>query len=179
MNTNYQSKGATYVTMLLVLFVLLVSSVLGMNAVQNSSLQFKIANNVQQKQISFQYSAASAGIGESLWSAAVLSCFDDLTSCSIDFDPQYLGEDFDSSAFWSSANVGESDGIKFGHNTVEYFGERPIPGDNLRAMHFYRVTGRGDNKTLDSGGNRDSDATSETIIQTMVLICAKKDGGLC
>lgn len=173
----HRQNGAVFATTMLVLVVLLVSSILGLNAVGNSTLQTQIARNMQQKQVSFQFSEAAAGVGEVNWQQDVSDCLEGLGSCTIDFSPDYKGEDPHSTSFWSGAEVIEDNGKQYGQRVAEYLGPQLVPGDTRR-MHFYRITSRGYDRAL-SGGAVSSDVSATSITQTIIMICANEDGSPC
>lgn len=170
-------NGAVFATTLLVLVVLLVSSILGLNAVGNSTLQTQIARNMQQKQMSFQFSEAAGGVGEVNYQQQVSACLEGLGACTIDFSPEYRGENPHSAAFWNGAQVVEANGKQYGQRVAEYLGFRLSPGDTRR-MHFYRITSRGYDRAL-SGGAVSADVSATSITQTIVMICSNEDGSSC
>lgn len=174
----YQRQtGAVFATTMLVLVVLLVSSILGLNAVGNSTLQTQIARNMQQKQAAFQFAEAATGVAEVKWQQEVSACLAALGSCTIDFSPDYRGEDTGNASFWTGAEVIEANGKQYGQRVAEYLGYRLVPGDTRR-MHFYRITSRGYDRAL-SGGAVSSDVSATSITQTIVMICANEDGSSC
>ncbi|NND81843.1 MAG: hypothetical protein HKN50_05370 [Gammaproteobacteria bacterium] len=178
-------RGAVFATTILVLVVLLVTSILGLTAVDNATLQTRIARNVQQKQLSFHNAETAAGLAEIDWKQTVGTCFLDLAACTTDFAPPYVGEDIKSTNFWANKDVVEKNGVRYGYNVIEHFGKTLVPGEDDRFLHFYRVTSIGQDRVLQQDtGDPDSfiqnpDASSTSAVQTMIMVCVMDDGSPC
>lgn len=176
----HKQRGAVFAAMLLVIVLMLVTSILGINALENASVQTRIARNMQQKQASFQNAEAAIGIAEVAWVDTLVTCFNDIPNCNVDITPSYKGENVKASAFWVGKSMSVKNSVRFGDTVVEYFGARLIPGDSLREVKFYRLTSRGQEKILEADGTQNPDANVSTIIQTMLRICTRiDDGSVC
>ncbi len=156
------------------------TTMITLGTVNESNLQIMIARNIAEKQTSLRNADAAVGLAEEDWSTDVTTCFNDISACTLDFSPPYKGDHTTTTGYWTGAEVATNQGVNFGKNQIEYFGQRPVPGDTERVIHFYRVTGLAYEKPMPASGAPPTNAKSPTVVQTMMRICTRADGsGTC
>ena len=175
-----QQSGAAFVLLLLVVVVIMATTMITLGTVNESNLQIMIARNIADKQESLRNADAAAGLAEKNWSGQVKTCFADIANCTIDFAPAYKGDHLTTDGYWTGAAVAANGSMNYGKAQIEYLGQRPVPGDTERIVHFYRVTARAAEEAMSASGTLPSTAKSPTVVQTMLRICTRADGsGLC
>ena len=168
-------EGAAFTAILMVIVLTGLISLLAVSSMQQSTIQSNIVRNFALKQASFRHSDSAVGLTELQFSNAVSACMSDFTGCDRDISPPYLGEQVRSDAFWVNSQAIQGHSYVFGDSVVEYMGRKPIPGDAERELHFYRVSGRASDTALPVGSEGSTDDRTETIVQSMVRLCARKD----
>ncbi len=180
MRLPVRQQGAAFVLLLIVVVVIMATTMITLGTVNESNLQIMIARNIAEKQTSLRNADAAVGLAEDDWSTKVAVCFDNIAACTLDFSPPYKGDHTTTTGYWTGAQVASNQGMNYGKNQIEYFGQRPVPGDTERVIHFYRVTGIAFEEPMSASGAPPASAKSPTVVQTMMRICTRADGsGTC
>lgn len=148
--------------------MILLMTTIGLSSMRAAQLETVMAENLKQKNVSFNNAESVASIGEARWDSDLVDCVTNIEECS-DSTLRSLTPAMVSSVHAIDWKDGDGTSTSFGDYFVEYLGERSVPGESEKIIHIFRITSRA----------TDTTNISQTLVQTIYRRCLKIDGLPC